>query len=35
MAGSIPELQQLTYKLYNFSAAYGMEVSLENIGHGK
>ena len=29
MAGSIPELQQLTDKLYNCSAVYGMEVSLE------
>ena len=29
MAGSIPELQQLTDTSYNCSAAYGMEVSLE------
>ena len=29
MAGSISELQQLTDKLYNCSAAYGMKVSLE------
>ena len=29
MAGLIPELQQLTDKLYNCSAAYSMEVSLE------
>ena len=29
MAGSIPELQHLTDKLYNCSAVYGMEVSLE------
>ena len=29
MTGSIPELQQLTDKLYNCSAAYSMEVSLE------
>ena len=29
MAGSIPELQHLTDKVYNYSAAYGMEVSLE------
>ena len=29
MAGLIPELQQLTNKLYNYSAEYGMKVSLE------
>ena len=29
MAGSIPELQQLTDKCVNFSAAYDMEVNLE------
>ena len=29
MAGSIPELQHLTDKLYNYSTAYGMEVSLK------
>ena len=28
MAGSIPKLQQLIDKLYNCSAAYGMDVSL-------
>ena len=31
MAGSILELQQLKDKLYNCSAAYGMEVSLEKV----
>ena len=31
MARPIPELQQLTDKLYNFSASYGMEVSLEKV----
>ena len=31
MAESIPELQQITDKLYNCSAAYGMEVSLEKV----
>ena len=31
MAGSIPELQQLTDKLYNCSAAYDMEVSMEKV----
>ena len=29
LAGSIPELQQLTDKLYNCSVAYGMKVSQE------
>ena len=29
MVGSNPELQQLTDKLYNCSASYGIEVSLE------
>ena len=31
IAGSIPELQYLTDKLYNCSGEYGMEVSLEKV----
>ena len=31
MAGSIPELQQLTDKLYNCPAVYGREVIQEKV----